>query len=106
VIVDATCRRLEDRRALRTGDPLAGSAIHVECLAPGSVLAARARDRDPGRAHGSDAGPGEVARLSHEWDPLDEVPAGRHVAVRSDRAVEEVADDVAAMLDRRLEARS
>lgn len=75
--------------------------IFVECLAPAAVVAERAaaRERDPARV--SDAGGGLAERQRREFEPLDEVPAGRHLVLRTDRAVEEIADDVEALLDAR-----
>jgi hypothetical protein len=36
------------------------------------------------------------------WEPLDELPASAHLALRTDRPLEEIVDDVLALLDRRL----
>lgn len=60
VVIDATCRRLQERRALLR--PLEGSVapiLFVECRAPRRVLLERARrrERDPRRQ--SDATPGD-----------------------------------------------
>lgn len=66
------------------------------------MLAARAARRDRGLARVSDADAGVVRRERHSWEPLDEVPAGAHLALRTDRPLEEVVGDVLALLDRRL----
>ena len=36
------------------------------------------------------------------WEPLDEVPAGAHLALRTDHPMEQITGDVLALLDRRL----
>jgi uncharacterized protein len=99
-IVDATFRYRADRETFAA--ELSGSeVIFVECLAPAAVAAGRAaeRARDPARV--SDAG-GELAeRQRLEFEPLDEVPAGRHLVTRTDRPVEQIADDLEALLDSR-----
>ena len=100
VLVDATFRYRSDREAFTAalGD---GEPMFVECLAPAAVVAERAaaRESDPSRV--SDAG-GELAeRQQREFEPLNEVPAGRHLVLRTDRPVEEIADDVEALLDAR-----
>jgi aminoglycoside phosphotransferase family enzyme/predicted kinase len=101
-VVDATFRargeRDEFRRAL---GPASGEAVFVECRAPASVLEARAllRARDPRRV--SDATVGVVRYQARTFEPFDEVPAARHVAVRSDQPVERLVAEVAEALDRR-----
>jgi aminoglycoside phosphotransferase family enzyme/predicted kinase len=102
-IVDATFRRRSHRDAFRAGYGLEGpQPVFVECRAPAAVVAERAAGRmgEPGRV--SDATPEVAARLLGELEPLDEVPAGAHAAVRTDRPVEATADDVLAALDARL----
>jgi aminoglycoside phosphotransferase family enzyme/predicted kinase len=101
-IVDATFRRRDDRAAFADGFADAAPLVFVQCTAPAAVLAQRAaqRQRDPERI--SDATPEIVERESERWQPLDEVPAASHLILRTDRAVEAVADDVIALLDERL----
>lgn len=103
-IVDATFRHAADRAAFRgaLGRP-AAPLVFVECVAPPDVLLARARAREGDPAVVTDAGPAEVKRLAGDWEGLTDVPPGRHVIVRSDRLVDDVLDDVVAMLDRRLD---
>jgi uncharacterized protein len=102
VIVDATFRHRRDRDAF--ADAFAGAAplMFVECVAPEAVLIqrARAREQDPDRV--SDADVAVVIRERGSWEPLDEVPADRHIVLRTDRAVEMVAADLRALLDTRL----
>jgi predicted kinase len=99
-IVDATCRRRRDREAFRASFGAAAPLVLVECRAPESVLAERAlrRERDPERV--SDANLAVVLREGRRWEPLDEVPADEHVAVRTDCPGDEVIEDI--LLDRRL----
>ena len=102
-VVDATFRNLADRA--RFGEALGNAGVEpvfVECRAPREVLERRAADRMRSREHVSDAGPALVARQQLEFAPLDEVPAERHLVVRTDRPVESVVDDVEALLDARL----
>jgi predicted kinase len=101
-IADATFRRLADRRAfadeLRANVPI----LFVECQAPRAALAERAARREHDRGRVSDADVGVVLSELESWEPLDEVPAHAHLAVRTDRSRELVIGDVLALLDRRL----
>jgi predicted kinase len=101
-IVDATFRRVVDRRAFGAAFASAARVLFIECDAPSAVLAARAARRERDHQRISDADPAVVQREQHSWEPLDEVPADAHLALRSDRPVEEIVGDVLALLDRRL----
>lgn len=99
-IVDATFRYRADREAF--AERLPGTeVVFVECLAPAAVTVRRAgeRERDPARV--SDAGEELAERQRREFEPLDEVPAARHLPIRTDRPIEQIADDVEALLDSR-----
>jgi uncharacterized protein len=103
VLVDATFRFRRDREVFAAG--FAGNnhpQLFVECRAPPAVLAERgaARERESDRV--SDATGELIDRQGREFEPLDEVPAARHLAVRTDRPVAEIAADVEALLDVRL----
>jgi predicted kinase len=76
--------------------------LYIECQAPRAVLAERAarRERDPQRV--SDADVAVVRRELESWEPLDEVAANGHLALRTDRPLEQVLGDVLALLDQRL----
>ena len=102
VIVDATFRHRADRAAFTTA--LGGSrpTVFIECQAPRAVLAKRAADREHERDRVSDAGPAIVRREQSSWEPLDEVPPGAQLTLRTDRPVEQITGDVLALLDRRL----
>jgi aminoglycoside phosphotransferase family enzyme/predicted kinase len=106
-IVDATFRHRADRRvfAAAFGSTAAG-LLFVECQAPGRVLAERAAARDRDRLRASDADVHIVRRERHSCEPLEEVPASAHVALRTDRPLQETLGDVLALLDRRLLGRS
>jgi aminoglycoside phosphotransferase family enzyme/predicted kinase len=101
-IVDATFRHLADRRVFMTAFAEAAPVVFIECRAPVSVLAERAsrRAREPDRVSDADVG---IAVLEQQaWEPLDEVPASRHLVLRTDRPVEETLAEVLALLDGRL----
>jgi uncharacterized protein len=101
-IVDATFRHRADRRAFMA--PLGASPpiVFIECRASRAVLAERSADRERDRDRVSDAGLAVVLREQSSWEPLDEVPASDHLAVRTDRPMEQITGDVLALLDRRL----
>lgn len=103
-VIDATFRHLADRKAFASSFADAAPLLFIECQAPPPVLARRAgrRARDPGRV--SDADLPVVLREQQAWEPLDEVSAAAHLALRTDRPVEEILADVLALLDRRLGA--
>jgi aminoglycoside phosphotransferase family enzyme/predicted kinase len=101
-IIDATFRHLADRQAFASAFGSAAPMLFVECQAPRAVLAQRAvrREHDPERV--SDADVAVVLREQQTWEPLDEVPAHAHLALRTDRPLEKIVGDVLALLDRRL----
>lgn len=101
VIVDATCRRRDDRDALRDalGHACARRAVFIECRAPHDVLLRRARDRESDPAAVSDATAEVVEDQRDDWVDLDEIDPSRHLIVRSDREPAEIADEIEAMLD-------
>jgi protoporphyrinogen oxidase len=43
---------------------------------------------------------------TRRWEPLDEVPAGGHLMVRTDRPPEHIIDDILALLDQWLQVRA
>jgi uncharacterized protein len=102
-IVDATFRRRADRQAFADAFDEAARVVFVECVVPVDVLRRRAceRDRDPHRV--SDASLEVVLREAQRWQALDEVPAERHLLMRSDRPVGRILQDLADLLDRRLD---
>lgn len=102
VLVDATFRRLADRRAFREGWTGASPVTFVQCVSPAQVLALRAlaREDDPGRI--SDAGADVVEHELGRFEPLDEVDPAHHFILRTDRDAEEVVADLLALLDLRL----
>ena len=78
-----------------------GQALFVECLAPAAVVAERAARREPDPDRVSDAT--EIAALQRaEFEPLDEVAPGAHLALRTDRPVDELLAELEAWLDARL----
>lgn len=102
VIVDATFRRLEDRRAFASELGAAAPVVFVECSAPLAVLAQRARGRDAGSDRLSDADLPVVLAESTSWEPLDELAGVNHVILRTDRPVAELVGELTATLDERL----
>jgi uncharacterized protein len=91
VIVDATFRRRVDRDAFASalGD-ITAPVFFAECDAPANVLRERARGREGGREHVSDAGPDVAARQLAEFEALREVPQDLHSQVRTDQPVEDL----------------
>jgi aminoglycoside phosphotransferase family enzyme/predicted kinase len=98
-VVDATFRRRSHRAAF--SEAFGGTALFVECRAPANVVAQRARSREhnPGRV--SDATEAIAAAQATEFEPLDEVPAARHLLIRTDRPLDRIVLDLEAALDRR-----
>ena len=101
-VIDATFRHREDREAFAAAFDDAAPLLFVQCLVPAEVLAKRAeqRDKDPERV--SDATLEIVLRESGSFEALDEVPAGRHLALRTDRELDAILADVMALLDERV----
>ena len=102
VVVDATFRCAADRSTFRAalGDLPAGSV--VECRAPLSVRLERARRRTGDAAAVSDADADVVHRQADDGGIGDDVPADRHVVLRTDRLAADALDDFTALLDARL----
>ena len=102
VIVDATFRHRIDRQAFASGLTIPTRILFVECQVPRSVLIDRARRRERDRDQISDADAAVVLREQNSFEPLDELAADAHLVLRADRPVEEIRDEVVALLDRRL----
>jgi len=103
VIVDATFRNADDRAAFL--DELGGlpaNAVVVECRAPLSVRLERAGRRISDADNLSDADARVVRQQSDDGGLDEDVPAAQHIPLRTDRAVTEALDDLAAVLDARL----
>ena len=102
VIVDATFRRLEDRRAFASelGRPRPWCSLSALRRSPSS--AQRARGRDAGSDRLSDADLPVVLAESTSWEPLDELAGVNHVILRTDRPVAELVGELTATLDERL----
>lgn len=99
-IVDATFRRRRDRDAFARA--LAGApatVAFVECRAPAAVLRERAERRLGDDARVSDATPALALAQRAAFEPLDEVAPSCHHPVRTDRPVEAIADEIAALRD-------
>jgi len=107
VIVDATFHRRALRDAFRAALGSAAShLVFVECRAPAAELDRRLRARSRDHRRVSDATAAVLRRQLADRDPLDEVPAARHVLVRSDQPVEHLAAAVEAALDLRTVSRA
>ena len=98
VVIDATSRNPEDRRALLEG--LGADPLFVECVAPDAVLLDRVRARSAAGHSMSDAD--EAVLAAQRFAPIDEVSPDRVRALATDRPVECIVDDVEAWLDERL----
>ena len=103
VLVDATFRRPADRAAFLAGlGGLPATSVVVECRAPLSIRLERARRRMGDATAVSDAD-ADIVRLQTGDDGLaDDIPASRHIVLRTDRPPAEALDDLAALLDARL----
>ncbi len=101
VVVDATFHRRRMRDAFREELGEAGEdAVFVECRAPVATLERRLRARVRRSRRTSDATAAVLHGQLAEAEPLDEVPAARHVVLRSDQPVERLVTAVAEALDR------
>lgn len=96
-VVDATFRRRSHRAAF--AEAFGGEPLFVECRAPATVVAERATRRERATARMSDATAAIAAAQLTEFEPLDEVPAPRHVLLRTDRPVEGLVHELEAALD-------
>ena len=103
-IVDATFRHPDQRRAFAERLGRHAPVLYAECRAPRRVLLDRARARTRDQQRVSDATVEMVDRQLAEWRPLDDVPAAAHLALRTDREAGEIADELEALLDRRVAA--
>jgi uncharacterized protein len=101
-IVDATFRHRADRDAFATAFGTAAPVMFIECRAPHALLLERAARRQRDRHRVSDADLPVVRHEQSSWEDLDEVPGRAHLALRTDRPVEQIVGDVMALLDRRL----
>jgi uncharacterized protein len=90
-VVDATFRRSAHRSAF--AETFRGRAVFVECRAPAELISSRACAREDDPANVSDATAALAMRQVAEFEPLDEVPAERHLTLRTDCPVETMLDD-------------
>ena len=100
-LVDATFRHRADRDAFAERFAGAAPLLFVECRAPASVLAARARVRERSPERVSDASLEIVVRESSSWEPLEEVRPSARVTLRTDRPVQALLSDLACAIDKR-----
>ncbi|HWC28365.1 MAG TPA: AAA family ATPase [Solirubrobacteraceae bacterium] len=101
-LIDATFRHRDDRDAFAGTFAGAAPLLYVECVAPPAVLARRAQRRDRDSAGISDASLEVVEREMASWEPLHEVAADAHVAIRTDRPVDDAVADLLGLLDERI----
>jgi predicted kinase len=101
VIVDATFhgRRLREAFLEQLGDAVE-RIVFVECRAPTAVLERRVRARAQRADRISDATLEVLRNQLASGEPFDDVPAHRHVIVRSDQPVERLVLEVEEALDR------
>jgi predicted kinase len=97
-IVEGTFRSTRLRQAFAEGYGDAPAPFFVECRAPPEVLRARAETRNPDPGRRTAASAETVERQQREFEPLDEVPAGRHLTVSTDRRLAEVVLEIEAAL--------
>jgi aminoglycoside phosphotransferase family enzyme/predicted kinase len=102
-LVDATFRHAEDHAAFVSGfGKLPARSLFVECRTPVSVRLERVRTRAGDPAAVSDADEAVVRAQADDGRLDEEVPAAQHVTLRTDRELQEVVEDLAALLDARL----
>ena len=104
-LIDATFRRGADRDCFARAFARAAPLVFVECQAPDAVRRERARERELDAEALSDATLGLVSGPLFAWEPLDDIPAEDHIALRSDRAPTAQVEQVRAQLDARMYAR-
>ena len=102
VLVDATFLRPEHRAIFRAQLAADTPVRFVQCACPERLLETRARRRETDPARISDAGLDVVRAQRRSFEALDEVGPEAHFIVRTDRAIEQAADDVLALLDERV----
>ena len=99
VIVDGTFRRRDDRDAFSA--ELAATPLVIECVAPEQTVLARAAARERAPQRVSDAGVAVVSGQLGRFEPLDELPARRHVILRTDRPVGELVSELGPLVAQR-----
>jgi uncharacterized protein len=104
ILVDATFLRREHRAIFQSRLPADTPVCFVQCACPEQVLDARARRREADPVRISDAGVDVVRAQRRSFEALDEIGPDAHLVVRTDRAPEQAADDVLALLDHRIDS--
>lgn len=100
VVVDATCLRRDDRRALARGlGEHDADALYVACVAPAAVLRERVEVRLGREQRTSDADLSVLERQLADAEPLDEIPAANHLLLRTDAPADDVLARLTAVLD-------
>jgi aminoglycoside phosphotransferase family enzyme/predicted kinase len=100
-IVDATFGDARLRAAFVAGRGSSERLVGLACEAPALLRDRWGRDRQPGDARGSDAGPGVVARLGATFSCWDELPREAILPLRSGTDPDLLVDLVADWLDAR-----
>lgn len=85
VIVDATCKRREDRRrflelSARFGTPV----LFIECQASAATVEQRLRAREQETASVSDATWSTAQRAQGDFSPFDDIPEHLHLAINTE----------------------
>lgn len=99
-VVDATFRRARDRSAFMAAlAPIL--PVFVECRAPRSVIAERARLRSRAPERVSDADAPRALGQHRDFEPLAEIPLDQRIRVSTNQRLDLVAADVEAKLSER-----
>jgi aminoglycoside phosphotransferase family enzyme/predicted kinase len=95
-ILDASfSRRAQRRRAFALAGRLGAEPFLVECIAPDAVTLARLRSRVRKGTSLSDGRPELYFRQKSDFDPITEIPPGRHIRARTDLPASKVAAELA-----------
>jgi len=102
VIVDATCRTVEQRSTLLGAiEDVAERVLLVQCQVGLATAMWRAHERMSEPGHVSDATPAVVEAQYAEQQPPSELPAGRVLELDCEAPLERQANEVTLALDRR-----
>jgi aminoglycoside phosphotransferase family enzyme/predicted kinase len=103
-LLDATFTRRQYRRKLAERLQATGARLlFCECQAPAAVLRERAGVREQAPERGSDATWEVVQGQLERFERLDDVPARDHLALRTDRPIEEALDELESFVSRAVE---
>jgi aminoglycoside phosphotransferase family enzyme/predicted kinase len=94
VILDATCRKLKERRdLLQLSKDASANIIFIECRCPDQEIKNRLKKRER-HPSVSDAGLAHFEDIKNDMDPFDDIPEDMHMPVKTDQPLDRIIETI------------